>query len=66
MKLCDERLGDETLMNNVIVVICQKLKTTKFRQLMVTDVESCEFFVFVMSCFVAGYELAKDFMSGDV
>ncbi len=48
------------------VVICQKLKTTKFWQLMVTDVESCEFFVFVMSCFVAGYELAKDFMSDDV
>jgi hypothetical protein len=48
------------------VVICQKLKTTKFWQLMVTDVESCEFSVFVESCFLAGYKLAKVFMSGTV
>jgi hypothetical protein len=49
-----------------IAVICWKLKTTKFWQLMVTDVESCEFFVFVVSCSFVGYELAEVFMSGDV
>jgi hypothetical protein len=46
-------------------VICWKLKTTKFRQL-VTDVESFEFFVFVVSCSFVGYELVEVFMSGDV
>jgi hypothetical protein len=43
-----------------------KLKTTKFQQLMVTDVESCEFFVFVLSCSFAGYDLAEVFLSGNV
>jgi hypothetical protein len=43
-----------------------KLKTTKFRQLMVTDVESFEFFVFVVSCSSAGYELVEVLMSSDV
>jgi hypothetical protein len=43
-----------------------KLKTTKFRQLMVADVESCEFFVFVVSCSFAGYELAEVFLSSNV
>jgi hypothetical protein len=43
-----------------------KLKMTKFRQLMVTDVESFEFFVFIVSCSFAGYELVEVFTSGDV
>ncbi len=33
---------------------------------MVTDIESCEFFVFVVFCSFVGYELAKVFMNSDI
>jgi hypothetical protein len=39
---------------------------TKLWQLMVTNGESCEFSIFVMSCFFAGYEIANVFMNDDV
>ncbi len=65
MNLFDEKLGDETLIDNVQCIF-RKLKTTIFSQLMVTDGESCEFSILVVSCSFAGYELDEVFMNNDV
>jgi hypothetical protein len=53
----DEKIWDETLLENVQCCQLLKLKMTKVWQLMVVNDKSCEFSIFVLFCFFAGYEL---------
>ncbi len=60
---CDEKSRDETLMDNVL---CHHLLEVEDDKISIVDGESCEFFVFVVFCSFASYELIEVFMSNNV